>query len=76
MTFHGQWLCLQKIIELSFPDLIVESNTLQDELFRNIVKKTWIPWSSQGMTDFVTLAQVIATQPPGRIMTAFENTAY
>jgi hypothetical protein len=39
-------------------------------------EKIWIPWSSQGMTDFVTLVQVIATQPPGRIMTAFENTAY
>ena len=62
-TFHGQWLCLQKIMELSFPDLIGESNTLlQDELFRSTVKKNWIPWSSQGMTDFVTLVQLIATQ--------------
>ncbi len=43
--------------------MIGESNILiQDELFRRTMKKIWIPWSSQGMTDFVALMQVIATQ--------------
>jgi hypothetical protein len=48
---------------LVIPDLIEECDSLlQDELFRSTVKKNWIPWSSQGMTDFVTLVQLIATQ--------------